>query len=201
MNVACPTPIELRPYEVDARIRNAMASRALLLALRRLHYEHAPKSYKDKHLPVLWVAKAKKSKKAATTEFNMDGFDPEPARPVHTVLAAVAHYYQMPQYQILGRNQSASFVKPRHVALYLATEFSEMSVAQLGRFFKRDHTVVLHARKSIMEKMEYDAVLRLQVNTLKKQISAMANIPSVDHVTRMREKASKNNPRNKRVGL
>ncbi len=200
MNVACQAPVELRPYEVDARIRNAMASRLLRLRLERLHYEHAPKEIKDKHLPVLWVCPAKKQKKKAAPDFSRDGFDPEPARPVHTVLAAVSHYYRMAQHQILGRNQSASFVKPRHVAMYLASEFSDMSIAQLGRFFKRDHTVILHARKSIFEKMEYDATLRLQVNTLRRQIAAMANIPPVDHVARMREMASKHNPRNKRAG-
>lgn len=183
------------PPEIDSHTRNMMASRALLLRLQRLHYDQSPKAFKDKHLPVLYVESEKPviATLADAPAFSMDGFDAPGARPLHTVLAAVSHYYRIPKWKIIGTRKTADVVRPRQVAMYLAVDFSEMSLKQVSRHFNRDHTVIGYAREQITKKMASDAVLAIQVETLKKQIAAMDNIPSIDHVARLRDASSRRN--------
>jgi len=176
--------------------QNQIRSELLLRSLRRHHYDLAPKAYKDKHLPVLHASSGAPInhtptvEQMAAPEFSMEGFEAPLARPLHTVLAVVAHYYRKQKWQILGFRRTGDLIRPRHVAMLLATEFSDLSVGQISRFFNRDHTVVLYAVESITSKMQSDDVLALQVDTMRKQIQTMSNIPDVDHVARMRLMAS-----------
>lgn len=183
------------PYEALKRTQDAMSSRLLLVRLRRLHYEHAPKEYKDQFLPVLYRGpSAWISRRASTTpesSLNFDGLRPiARAAPLRTILIAVAHYYRKRECDILGQRRTPDLINPRHVAFYVATELADTSIAQIGRFFRRDHTSILYARRAITLKMEADPVLALQVQTIKQQIAELEHMPKADHVKRMREKAS-----------
>jgi hypothetical protein len=193
-----------RPYEVIKRERDAMSSRLLLLYLQRHHYELAPKEIKDRHLPVLykspWVkAGPSVHRKAASSpqvlvppvsRHNFDTFVVKPGTQLRTILVTVAHYYRVRECDILGERRTLELVIPRHVCLYLASILSDASIARIGNFFRRDHTVISYAKRAINGRILTDSTLALQIDTIRKQIAALDCMPAVDHVARLRERAS-----------
>ncbi len=81
------------------------------------------------------------------------GADTEPAAPeipkilFEQILIAVCKFYVIPRNQVITAKRNARFVRPRHVAMYLGTELTELSLPQIGaRLGGRDHTTVLHGR-------------------------------------------------------
>lgn len=183
---------EIVPYEAEARKKAMMSSRLLKLRLIRLHYEHAPKEIKDQHLPVLF----REIEKCAPIEKPVPEYVlPDPVdlgdKPVNVIVDMVAKYFRVPSWQILGDRKTYDLVIPRHVAIYLATEFTVIPYAALARHFRRDHTIILHARRKVLRDMENDAFFKIKVMTLHAQISSISAMPKVDHVARMREMASK----------
>lgn len=67
---------------------------------------------------------------------------------VKAVQAAVAHVYGVPVDAMVGDSRTKHLMRPRHEAMYWCAElFPDMSIAEIGRRFGRDHTTVLHAIK------------------------------------------------------
>ena len=196
--------VEIRPYEALKRTRDAMSSRLLLLRLQRLHYEHAPKEYKDNFLPVLYrpsgikitprrpVIEPPRNPVLITpiAPPNLDYLEIPETTPLRTILLTVAHYYRKRPFDILGKRRTKDLITPRHVCLYLASRFSDASYSMIGNFFRRDHTVVFYAKTTIAEKIGIDPVLALQVKTISKQLASLEHMPKIDHVKRLREKAA-----------
>ena len=50
---------------------------------------------------------------------------------------------------ILSRRRSADLVTARHIAMYLAAIHCGKTLTQLGMYMGRDHTTILHAKRSI----------------------------------------------------
>lgn len=59
--------------------------------------------------------------------------------------------------QMRGVNSTRHYARPRQVAMYLCRQMTGQSLPQIGTFFCRDHTTVLHACKTIKSLMEADA--------------------------------------------
>jgi chromosomal replication initiator protein len=58
------------------------------------------------------------------------------------------------------------------VAIYLARELTQASLAQIGqRFGGRDHTTVIHACHKITDLVERDVSLRSTISQLRKELS------------------------------
>jgi chromosomal replication initiator protein len=72
---------------------------------------------------------------------------------------------------ILSSRRSASVVKPRQIAMYLAKILTLRSLPEIGRRFGgRDHTTVLHAVRKIEGAVEADVSLREDVELLKRML-------------------------------
>lgn len=61
------------------------------------------------------------------------------------IIDAVALTSGVSREQILSGRRTAAVVAARQLAMYLAREMTELSLAQIARAFQRDHTTVLHA--------------------------------------------------------
>ena len=162
------------------RQRNMLASRALLLRLRRLHYEHAPKDYKDRFLPVPIVAdplfemgraSVMKQNEAAAAAARAKKIDP--AEDVEIILEAVARYYQVDKEQIVIGRKTKDLVRPRQVAMYLCETLTSLSYPTIAALLNRDHSSVLHGAKMIKARMETDPTLAVQVEILTMQLSEL----------------------------
>ncbi|MGH2722469.1 MAG: chromosomal replication initiator protein DnaA [Actinomycetota bacterium] len=62
------------------------------------------------------------------------------------ILAETARYFEIDPTDLLSANRSRTLVAPRHLAMYLCRELTDLSLPQIGaRFGGRDHSTVLHA--------------------------------------------------------
>jgi chromosomal replication initiator protein len=84
----------------------------------------------------------------------------------------VSQHYRVPVESMRSKVRTARIAFPRQVAIYLAREMTQASLAQSGqRFGGRDHTTVIHACQKISDMIERDVALRSTINQLRKELS------------------------------
>lgn len=90
---------------------------------------------------------------------------------IEDIQKLVATHFNVSRADILSSRRSASVVKPRQIAMYLAKILTLRSLPEIGRRFGgRDHTTVLHAVRKIEGAVEADAGLREDVELLKRML-------------------------------
>ena len=79
------------------------------------------------------------------------GRHPLDAPPVRVMLVdlmrAASEHFGVAESEIRSRSRGARVVAPRHAIVHLALTRFEFSSAEVGRFFRRDHTTMLSANK------------------------------------------------------
>ena len=84
----------------------------------------------------------------------------------------VSQHYRVPVESMRSKVRTARIAFPRQVAIYLAREMTQASLAQIGqRFGGRDHTTVIHACQKISVMVERDVSLRSTISQLRKELS------------------------------
>jgi chromosomal replication initiator protein len=84
----------------------------------------------------------------------------------------VSQHYRVPVESMRSKVRTARLAFPRQVAIYLAREMTQASLAQIGqRFGGRDHTTVIHACQKISVMVEHDVSLRSTISQLRKELS------------------------------
>jgi chromosomal replication initiator protein len=83
----------------------------------------------------------------------------------------VCRYYRLTKAELVGSKRSQSVVLPRQVAMYLARELTDGSLAKIGaEFGGRDHTTVLHATTKIEKLLNETIELYNQIQELTNRI-------------------------------
>lgn len=96
----------------------------------------------------------------------LTGCAPPPVR-VDNVIRIVARHYKVAPADLLSQRRTASVVRPRQIAMYLAKTLTLRSLPEVGRRFAgRDHTTVLHAVRKIEGLIASDAALAAEVASL-----------------------------------
>ncbi len=86
---------------------------------------------------------------------------------VSEIQQRVADEFNIRLADINGRRRTAAIAHPRQVAMYLARKHTDTSLQDIGAAFGgRDHGTVLHATKTIEQKLQDDAGLRTVVERL-----------------------------------
>ena len=96
--------------------------------------------------------------------------DPRLLQRVQRVVAEIESFdrrYGM----IRGRDRQPGIRWPRQVSMYLARELTEMSLAQVGEFFDRDHSTVRHACQKVTDTIAADAEAAARVRDLHAQLA------------------------------
>ena len=84
------------------------------------------------------------------------------------VLASTGKEYSVSEKNLLGKGRQMEFVIARHVAMYLCRELTNSSLISIGKHFgNRDHSTVIHACKTIENKMKTDESLAARIKNLK----------------------------------
>lgn len=77
--------------------------------------------------------------------------------------------------QLYGRSRVRAIVECRQVCMYFTRKYSGMTLKEVAaRYGGRDHTTVIHSRKTIMNLMEYDEGIRDAVNHIESKINGSA---------------------------
>lgn len=86
------------------------------------------------------------------------------------IMQTVASFYNVKLAELKGSRRLKRIVRPRHVAMWLVREHTDLSFPEMGRVFERDHATVQHAVKKIGAELGYDADLRNVVETIERNI-------------------------------
>ncbi len=96
------------------------------------------------------------------------------------VLRQVAAHYGLTPDVVRGSGRAREVVLPRQIAQYLIRDLTDHSLPEIGQFFGRDHSTVMHAINKVGDQIVKDAELREAVGTLRRAIQLE---PDGDHLT------------------
>ena len=92
---------------------------------------------------------------------------------IEQIQRRVAEHFDVRLADMTSKRRPASIAFPRQVAMYLARELTKASLNEIGDAFGgRDHGTVLHANRTIEEKMKADEKLRRIVTYLAEKLVA-----------------------------
>lgn len=96
----------------------------------------------------------------------------EPRRvKIEDIQRLVANHYNVSRADILSSRRTATVVRPRQIAMYLAKSLTLRSLPEIGRRFGgRDHTTVLHAVRKIEGMVTTDQELAGEIDHLKRML-------------------------------
>lgn len=96
----------------------------------------------------------------------------EPRRvKIEDIQRLVANHYNVTRADILSSRRTATVVRPRQIAMYLAKSLTLRSLPEIGRRFGgRDHTTVLHAVRKIEGMVSTDQELAGEIDHLKRML-------------------------------
>lgn len=90
---------------------------------------------------------------------------------IETITKTVANYYKIPVGDIRGKAKTKEVALPRQVAMYLVSKMLKPTLKDNGQYFSgRDHSTVLHAIKTISDRIKTDGHLAQQVLEIEKQL-------------------------------
>ncbi|WP_245296840.1 MULTISPECIES: chromosomal replication initiator protein DnaA [Rhodomicrobium] len=94
----------------------------------------------------------------------------EPRRvKIDDILRVVMKHFGVNRGDLLSSRRNRSIVRPRQIGMYLAKSLTARSLPEIGRRFGgRDHTTVLHAIRKIESLLAADAVLKDEIEVLKR---------------------------------
>ncbi|MGF3027992.1 helix-turn-helix domain-containing protein [Methylobacterium aquaticum] len=91
---------------------------------------------------------------------------------IRRVAVIVAEDYGSSLALLRGASRRPVDTFPRQVAMYLAHCHLGQSLTEIGRFFDRDHTTVIHAIKVVADKAQADLALKDRLHRLGERINA-----------------------------
>jgi len=66
-------------------------------------------------------------------------------------------------------------VLPRQVAQYLIRELTDHSLPEIGQFFGRDHSTVMHAINKVTEQVGREPEITAAVETLRRRMQGLSD--------------------------
>ena len=86
---------------------------------------------------------------------------------IEAIIRATAAYRQLDPAEIIGRSRARPAAATRHLAIFIASRHSNLSLAQIGRSFdNRDHTTVMHSIRRMQQQLSTDARLRADAEAI-----------------------------------
>ena len=86
------------------------------------------------------------------------------------VLKSVSRAMGVSEKLLIGKGRKKDVALTRQVAMYLSRELTSSSLFNIGTHLgRRDHSTVIHACKTIENKMKHDKNFKLRINKLKKE--------------------------------
>ncbi len=91
---------------------------------------------------------------------------------IEAIQKKVAEHFDLRQADMTSRRRPENIAFPRQVAMFLSRQMTETSLSAIGEAFGgRDHGTVLHACRSVKDRMETDPQVRQVVNGLEMRLS------------------------------
>lgn len=89
---------------------------------------------------------------------------------IDIIQKVIADNYNISVSELKGKKKDKKYAIPRQIAIYIAREITEISYTELGNEFGKDHSTIMHAYKSIDEKLKIDSNLEAKIQLLIREI-------------------------------
>ncbi len=89
---------------------------------------------------------------------------------VENILKSVATVFEVRVSDLKGTSRTKEVALPRQVAMYLAKEMMNESLMMIGASFGKTHSTILHACKTIENKIKKDEALKRQIALSRRNI-------------------------------
>lgn len=86
------------------------------------------------------------------------------------IINAVRDYYGFSEEEIKGVSRNADLVEARHIAMYITRQLTQITLVEIGRFFKRDHSAVINGDRRIRELIIQNKLINTKVNNIIQKI-------------------------------
>ena len=90
---------------------------------------------------------------------------------VSSIINAVEEFTDVKISEIVMRSRIVKFSKPRHILNYLLATETKLTLTEIGKITKRDHTSVIHSKKTIENELSYDKNLQILITKIKQKIN------------------------------
>jgi len=95
---------------------------------------------------------------------------------IQTIIDAVTDFFDVKLSDLQSKRRHRSITIPRQICMYLARQRTNHSLEEIGGYFGgRDHTTVMHAIRSIGDKIDDDPGFASQINRLDQTLQTTAN--------------------------
>lgn len=94
---------------------------------------------------------------------------------IDTVLGIVCEYYGVEKSEVMRHNRKRQLVVPRHVTMWFLSKYTDTTKTDIGKFFKMDHSTVIHAENTISDLMQTSSDIKNDVEQLRSRISDYLN--------------------------
>lgn len=91
---------------------------------------------------------------------------------VENILKSVATVFEVRISDLKGTSRTKEITLPRQVAMYLAKEMMNESLMMIGASFGKTHSTILHACKTIENKIKKDEALRRQIALCRRHVES-----------------------------
>jgi len=169
--------VDVKPPELETRVailqKRAAADRFYLPgSIALLIASHVKGNVRELEGCLLRLIATPRSRASPSRRRRCPG-DPErvrarrvPGHRAETIVHVVAQHYGITREQLKGKRRTASVALPRQMAMSLMRRQTTLSLSEIGRFFDRDHTTVIHAcdkieRLKVTDRQMRDTVERL----------------------------------------
>lgn len=92
---------------------------------------------------------------------------------IENVFSFVSRRYGFSTEDIRGKKRTSDIVYVRHIAMYLCTEYTGLSLKAIGRQFGRDHSTVINARDNVINRMKKDSAFDKEIRELSKELTTL----------------------------
>jgi len=91
---------------------------------------------------------------------------------LESIMKKVCEAYNITKTQIMDKTRKRNIAFARQIAMYLSNLLiTQLSLKEIAQYYKRkDHTTVLHAKKTIEEKFKQDNDFRIEIEQIIKDI-------------------------------
>ena len=90
------------------------------------------------------------------------------------VITYVSQKYNIPFEDIVGKRKTDAIASARQIAVFLLRELTDMSHANVGKVFNRDHSTVVSSVNKIKERMNDDPAFEAEIEDMMKDLRSVA---------------------------
>ena len=85
---------------------------------------------------------------------------------LNAIKKVVGKHFKIDMEDFVSKRKTQSVAWPRQIAMFLATELTDLSLPEIGREFNRDHSTVVHARDLVKDKVKADPFFAAEINQI-----------------------------------